>query len=151
MRQVLKFLSQTIGDNSFIGDVNIYEVLNYVDASYGMRNYMRGHTDGFMTYGWRLIDEKSSKQKLNTKISTGSEVVGASDNIPFSIWLDMYTEHKSFKVKQNQPMHDNMSAMKMEKNGQNSCTGNSRHINTRYLFVKDRFDKKEIDIVHCPT
>ena len=44
-----------------------------------------------------------------------------------------------------------MSAMKVEKNGQNSCMGNSRHIKIRYLFVKYRVDKKEIEIFHCPT
>ena len=48
-------------------------------------------------------------------------------------------------------MQDNMSAMKMEKIGQNSCTGNSRHINIKDLFVKDRVDKKEIENFHCPT
>ena len=42
-----------------------------------------------------------------------------------------------------------MSAMKMEKNGQNSFTGNSLHKNIWYFFVKDRLDKKDIAIVHC--
>ena len=39
----------------------------------------------------------------------------------------------------------------MEKNGRNSCTGNSRHINVIYFFVKDRHDKGEIELRHCPT
>ena len=37
------------------------------------------------------------------------------------------------------------------KNGRNSCTGNSRHVNIRFFFVKDLVDKKEIEIVYCPT
>jgi len=41
--------------------------------------------------------------------------------------------------------------MKMEKNGRNSCTGNSRHINIRYFFIKDQVDQKKLEIVHCPT
>ena len=48
-------------------------------------------------------------------------------------------------------MQDNIISMKRDKNGQNSCTGNSRHINTRYSFVKDRVDKKEIESFHCTT
>ena len=60
-------------------------------------------------------------------------------------------EHQVYKFKQNHLMQDSMSAMKMEKNGQNSCTGDSRHINIIYLFVMDRVDKKEIEIVHCPN
>ena len=31
---VLQFLNQAIGDDQIIGDENIYEVLNYVDAPY---------------------------------------------------------------------------------------------------------------------
>ena len=34
---------------------------------------------------------------------------------------------------------------------ENLCTGNSRHIDIRYFFVKDRVDKKEMQIVYYPT
>jgi hypothetical protein len=46
---------------------------------------------------------------------------------------------------------DNQSAMKMEKNGRNSCTGNSRHIHIRHFFIKDQVDAKHLEIVYCPT
>ena len=36
-------------------------------------------------------------------------------------------------------------------NGRNSCTGNSRHINIRYFWVKDRVDNKEVRIEYIPT
>ena len=39
----------------------------------------------------------------------------------------------------------------METNGRNSCTENSRHVDIRYFFVKDRVDRKEIEISYCPT
>ena len=39
----------------------------------------------------------------------------------------------------------------METNGRNSCTGNSRHIDIRYFFVKDRIDKKELSVQYTPT
>ena len=109
LRRVLQFLSQTIGYNHVIGADNIYEVLNYVDASYATHEDMIGHTGGCMTFGWGLIHEKLSKHNLNTKISTKSEFVGASDYIPFIIWLTMYMEHQGYKIKQNQLMQDNMS------------------------------------------
>ena len=41
--------------------------------------------------------------------------------------------------------------MKMEKNGRNFCTGNSRHIHIRYFFIKDQVDAKTLEIVYCPT
>ena len=113
--RVLKFLSKTIGDNSVIGADKLYEVLTYVDSSYATHDGMGGHNGGFMTL---------SKQKLNTKISTDSKVFEAINYIPFSIWLAMYMEHQGYKAKINQIMQDNKSAMKMENNGQNLCTGN---------------------------
>ena len=39
----------------------------------------------------------------------------------------------------------------MEVNGRTSCTGNFRHVNIRYFFVKDRVDKGEADITYYPT
>ena len=126
-------------------------MLTYVDAPYAPHDYMIGRTVSCMAFGWGLVHAKPSKQKLNTKISTESEVIRSKNYIPFSACLDMYMEHKGYRVKRNQFMQDNMSAIKMERNGQNSCTGNSRHINIRDLFVNDRVYKKEIEIVYCPT
>ena len=39
----------------------------------------------------------------------------------------------------------------MLKNGRNSCTENSRHINIRYFFVKDRIDKGELRVEYYPS
>ena len=41
--------------------------------------------------------------------------------------------------------------MKTNKNGRNSCTVNSRHIDIRYFFIKDRVDKEDLRIMYCPT
>ena len=138
------------GENHVIGDDNLYEVLPYVDASYDTHNYMRGHTGGCMTFGWWLIHARFSKHKLNTKISTESEVVGARIYSPFIIWLDMYMEHQCYKSKQNQLMQDNMRAIKMDKNGKKLCIRNSRQINIRYLFVKERINKRRLKLFIVP-
>ena len=93
MRRVLEFLNQTIGDNCVIGANNIYEVLTYVDTSYAIHYATRDYIGGCMMFGWGLIHENSSKYKLNTKISTESEVIRSKNYIQFSIWLYMYMEH----------------------------------------------------------
>ena len=38
----------------------------------------------------------------------------------------------------------------MEENGRNYCAGNSRNIDIRCFFSKDRVDKKTISIKYCP-
>ena len=58
---------------------------------------------------------------------------------------------QGYGIVNNTVYQDNKSAMLMEMNGRNSCTGNSRHINVRYFFVKDRIDKKELKVKYCPT
>ena len=46
---------------------------------------------------------------------------------------------------------DNQIEIMMENNGSNSCTGNSRNINIRYFFVRDRLYKGKVKIEYCPT
>ena len=44
-----------------------------------------------------------------------------------------------------------MSAMLLENNGKKSSTKNTKHINVRYYFIKDRVDTRDVVIGHCPT
>ena len=43
------------------------------------------------------------------------------------------------------------SAIRIERHGRSSMTGNTRHVNNRYFWIKDRADKGEIKIMYCPT
>ena len=104
-----------------------------------------------MSLGWGLVHVKATKQKLNLKSSTETEVIAVSEYIPYKIWLINFMEAQGYKFKDKVLFQDNMSAMKMEKNGRNSCTGNLRHISIRYFFVKYRLDKKEFRLDCCPT
>ena len=39
----------------------------------------------------------------------------------------------------------------MERNGRNSCTEYSRHIDIRYFFIKDQVKSGKIKVIYCPT
>ena len=123
----------------------------WVDAAYGVHSDMRSHTGGTMSFGHGVVHHKSSVQKLNTKSSTESELVGTSEYLPYNIWLKNFMSAQGYDIKDNILFQDNQSAIKMENNGKRSCTGNSRHINIRHFFVTDRVKKKEIRILYCPT
>ena len=58
---------------------------------------------------------------------------------------------QGYAKKNNVIYQDNQSTIRMENNGQNSCTGNSRHIHIRYFFVKNRIDKVEMRVEYCLT
>ena len=57
----------------------------WVDASYAVHEYMRGHTGGTMSLGKDgrgLIIIISKKQNLNAKSSTEAELIGADNVMP---------------------------------------------------------------------
>ena len=93
---------------------------------------------------------KSSKQKLNTKSSTETEVVGCSDYTPAALWAKNFLDHQGYTIEID--LHqDNQSAMRMARNGRKSCGQKSRHIDIRYFWLQDRIQKGEINLTYCPT
>ncbi len=58
----------------------------YVDASFAVHPNMRGHTGGCLTIEHGFPISVSTKQKLTTKSSTESELVGVNDMMPIIIW-----------------------------------------------------------------
>ena len=153
LKRVLAWLKGTINDIRYFGLKNNSEVYIkfWVNASYSIHPDMKSHTGGSLSLGHGTLSNKSSTQKLNTKSSTEAELVGLSEYLPYDIWMKNFLESQGYEVKENIIYQDNQSAMKMEKNGRNSCTGNSRHVSIRYFFVKDRVEKGEVSIVYCPT
>ena len=81
-----------------------------------------------------MIHCKPSKKKLNTKSSTKSEVVDASDYLPFTIWCKYFIEFQGYLIKKNDFNQDNTSGIMLEKNGKASSGQKTRHTNTRLLF-----------------
>ena len=101
--------------------------------------------------GHGTVTTKSIKQKLNAKNSTETEVIGLSDILPYNIWFCNFMKHQGYIIKENILYQENQSAIRMKKNGRNSCNGRSRHISIRYFFVKDRVNKGEVSIKYCPS
>ncbi len=58
----------------------------YVDALFAVHPNIRGHTGGGMTIGRGFPISVSTKQKLNTKSSTESELVGIDNMMPIILW-----------------------------------------------------------------
>ena len=130
---------------------NVFTLRNWVDASYRIHQDKRGHTGGIMSGGIGILHHKSSKQKLNTKSSTETEVVGASDYITYTLWMKRFLNEQGYKVNRTIYYQDNKSAMKLESNGWRSKGEKSRHIDIRYFFIQDVLKREKIDLIHCKT
>ena len=92
----------------------------YVDASHRVPPNMRGHTGGGLTMGTGFPLSTSTKQKLITRSSTETEIVGFDDCMPGVLWTRLFLEAQDYGVKENIMFHDNKTAMLLEKNNKAS-------------------------------
>ena len=86
LARVMKYIKGTIGLPLILSINNSGNIKWHVDATFAVHNDMRRHTGGFMTMGKGEAYLHSSKQKLNTKSSTGAEIIGVDDVLTQVIW-----------------------------------------------------------------
>jgi Reverse transcriptase (RNA-dependent DNA polymerase) len=149
--RVLKYLQSTIDLPLILSGDNAIELRWWVDASYGVHGDMKGHTGGTLTMGAGSIYSTSTKQKMVTRSSTESEVVGVYDVLPQMLWTANFIRDQGYSVITSVLYQDNQSAMLLETNGRKSSTKRTRHMNIRYFYIKDNVDRKEIKIEYCAT
>jgi hypothetical protein len=123
----------------------------WVDASFAVHPNMGGHSGGGLSLGHGFPIVSSTKQKLNTRSSTETEIVGADDFMPVICWTRHFMKAQGYGVKDNVLFQDNKSSILWEKNGKASISKRTKHINIRYIFITDRVKKEEVSVVWCPT
>ena len=101
------------------------------DASFAFHPYMKSHSGDMMSMGQGAAISGSKKQKLNTKISTESELVGVDDYMPMVIWVIYFLEAQGYIVSDNFLHQENQSSIKLEQNGKASSGKRTRHIAIR--------------------
>ena len=132
------------------GEGDVLSLHWYPDAAFAVHPDMKSHTGAILTLGKGAANTISSKQKLNTRSSTEAELVAADDIAPQAIWTTNFLEHQGYKS-ESIIFQDNLSTMQLEKNGMESSSKRTRHINIRYYFIKDCIDKNYFKVKYCPT
>ena len=122
-----------------------------VDASFAVHPDFRSHTGGCMTWGRGTPISMSIKQKLNSRSSTESELIGLDDLMDKVIWTKLFLADQGIHLNKNMVAQDNQSAMKLEKNGRASAGKRTRALNIRYFFVTDQIKKGNLTIEYQPT
>ena len=90
-------------------------------------------------------------QRLNMHSSTESDLVGVDDVMPQTTWTRNFLLSQGYGIKDNIVYQDNKSAILLEKNGINSSSKRTRHVNCRFYFVADRIKKGELRVTYRPT
>jgi hypothetical protein len=98
------------------------------------------HTGAIMKFGdgEGAPQSISRKQKLNTKSSTKSELVGADDVWVMILWTKLFLEEQGYEIEKNTLYQDNKSAILLEINGKKSSGKRTRALNIRYFFLTEK-------------
>ena len=151
LSRTMGYLRGTINMPLTLEADNVHIIKWWADASFAVHHDMKSHTGGAMTLGKGTIYGTSTRQKLNTKSSTESELVGVNDVMPQVLWTRYFLEAQGYGVKDSVIYQDNQRAILLEKNERASSGKRTRHINIRYFFVADRVAANEVSIEYCPT
>mgnify|MGYP006897556831 CR=1 FL=1 len=93
--RLLKYINCTKSKKLRLSADDLRIIKWFVDTSFGVHPDFKSHTGGAMTYGRGAPITVSKKQKLNTRSSTESELVGADDMAIMSIWTKLFLEEQS--------------------------------------------------------
>ena len=73
--------------------VDSLSILNwYIDSAHQVHEDCKGHTGGALTLGQGAVISKSSGQKMNTKSSSETVLVGVDDLLPTVLWTKYFIE-----------------------------------------------------------
>ena len=79
LKRGLQLILCIIDNDKTIGATTLSELFTFIDSAYEVHNNMRSHTGGAILMGYGMFHGKRSKQKINVKSSTESEIVGACE------------------------------------------------------------------------
>jgi hypothetical protein len=123
----------------------------WVDASFTVHPNMRGHSGGGFSLGRGFTIVSYTKQNINNRRSTETDIVGADNFVPEICWTHYFMKAQGYDAKDKVLFQDNKSSILLEKNGKASSSKRTKHINIRYFFITDRVRKEEVSVVWCPT
>ncbi len=149
--KMMNYLNATKEDVAHVSADDNRTIRCYVDVAFAIHKDYKSHTGGIMTLGMGSICSASTKQKVNAKSSTESELIGVDDEISKKLWTKRFIEAQGHKVNANIVCRDNTSSMKLEANGKASSGKRTRHFHIKYFYFTDLIQRNEIQIEYCRT
>lgn len=124
-----------------------------IDASFGAHPDGKGHSGMFISFGRNggTLFAQSSKQRIVTKSSTESELVGLSDGLSQVMWIrSLMRDLGMLSDKPTTIWQDNQATIRIATNGPGQ-KGRTKHMDVRYFFIVERINAKEIILEWLPT
>ena len=122
----------------------------YCDASFAVHDDGKSHTAFGFSFGQGLFYCKSVKQRIVTKSSTESELVGLNEAVTHALWCLNFIGDIGYEIKPCIVWQDNRSTISIVNGGMESIK-RTKHLTVRQLFVKEKVDAKLIEVKYMPT
>ncbi len=151
LKQVLKYLNGTIHSNLCLEVDEVLVMKWWVDASHATHNDCKSYTGAAMWLGKGMTITLSCKQKINSKSSTKSEIIGINDGLTHILWTKSFLECQGYNLSPSLLYQDIKSVILLEINGLCSTSKHTKHIKESYFFIKVKLGHGEIKLQHCPT
>jgi hypothetical protein len=104
---LMKFINGTVNDKMTLLADNLHVIHWYVDSALAVHPDFKGHTGAIATYGQGTVQSIYAKQKLNTRRSTESELVGTDQVCPMVLWMKLFHKAQGYKIDENLVWQDN--------------------------------------------
>jgi hypothetical protein len=151
LKSVLKYLCCTCSLPLTLLADSLTSIVWYVNASHQTHDDCKEHAGSILTFGRGATTSSSTKQKLPSKSSTESELIGLYDKSGNILWTHQFLEAQGYKITDNIVYQDNMSTLSLAKIGYVSSSKRIKHIKAQYFFICHYHDSGNLNLRYCPT
>lgn len=151
-KRVLKYLKGTSGYALALGNIESENLLiGHADANWAEDRVNRKSNSGYIFQLYEgTISWSCKRQTCVALSSTEAEFVALSEACKEAVWIRRILA--DFGLPLNEPttiFEDNQSCLKLIE--EEKLSSKSKHIDTRFHFVKDYVEKGLVKCVYCPT
>lgn len=148
VKQILRYIQGTINYGILYDQDTDFKLVGFCDSSHATDQTDGQSTTGMVFYlGTSLISWNSQKQKTVALSSCESEFMAAAATACQALWLrGLLSELTGCEEKVVELQVDNKSAIALMKNP--VFHGRSKHINTRYHFIRECIERGEVQVKH---
>jgi hypothetical protein len=150
LKRVLRYLCGTRHMKLNLLADNLTTIQWWINASHAVHDGCKGHTGAMMSLGKSAVISFSNKQKINSKSSIESKLIGADQALSSTLHMRYVIKGQRYLVEQNILFQDNQSRMQLKVNGLFSSSKHTKHIKCRYFFIHDKIKDKDLAVQYCP-
>jgi hypothetical protein len=153
VKRIYRYLKHTMDKKLKLGNLceSHQQLIGYVDADWGGDAKDRKSNTGYVfKYFGAPISWASRKQSMVTLSSTEAEYIALTEATQEALWLRRLLEDLNQDIFGPTVLfEDNQSCIKLLQN--EKASHRTKHIATKYYFVRDLCKSKELEVKYCPS